>query len=71
MRMTSLVPATAAGAFVLFACYAAFQDASHMKHAWLFPASLSVLFLLVCLFTVTAEGVFGFWSGHGVRPRNG
>jgi hypothetical protein len=64
---TSLLPAIAGGLFILFGLYVATQDDRDMPKIWLFPAALSLLFLLFSLQTIMTEGLFGFWIEHTTR----
>jgi hypothetical protein len=65
MQPTFLLPLLAAVLFVLFAARLLVRKgASLSKNSWLFPAALSLAFLLFSLQAVIAEGPFGFWIEH-------
>ncbi len=63
----SLLPAIAGGLFIIFGLYVATKDDRKMPRIWLFPAALSLLFLLFSLHTIMTEGLFGFWTEHTTR----
>jgi hypothetical protein len=60
----SLVPTIAAAFFLLFSIYILPRKGQHLKHSWLFPATLSLLFLLFSLQAIVSEGSLGFWAEH-------
>ena len=65
MSITSLTPPIAGLLFVLFASYVAIRDHNvRIKNLWLFPATLSVLFLIFSAYAVALEGPLGFWTEH-------
>jgi hypothetical protein len=40
------------------------QDRQQIKNSWLFPATLSLLFLLFSVEAIVSEGLLGFWAEH-------
>jgi uncharacterized membrane protein YedE/YeeE len=60
----SLLPTIAAAFFLLCSVSIVSQDARHMKNSWLFPATLSLLFLIFSLKAIVSEGLLGFWVEH-------
>lgn len=64
MISTSLMPIFAAVIFVMFALYTLYRDQIKLKGSWLFPAALSLIFLLFSLQAVFVEGPLGFWPEH-------
>lgn len=65
MQLTSLLPLLAAALFVLFAARLLVIDGANVsKNSWLFPAALSLAFLLFSLQAVITEGPFAFWIEH-------
>ncbi len=65
MILTSWAPWAAAGAFVIVTVYGLQRDSAHSaRHSWLFPAGLSMAFLLFTLQAVLTEGLLGFWPEH-------
>jgi uncharacterized membrane protein len=64
MSPTSLLPALAAFAFVIFSCDLLRANAKRMQRAWWLPAALSFVFFLFSLWAVWTEGPFGFWAEH-------
>ncbi|NES86263.1 MAG: DUF2834 domain-containing protein [Moorea sp. SIO2B7] len=64
MKLISLTPAIALTLFILFMLYIPFKNDAYKKKIWLFPAALSLLFLLFSVQTVTNGGMFGFWTEH-------
>jgi hypothetical protein len=64
MNVTSLLPWLALAGFLLFAAYTLARDGRRAKNSWLFPAGLSLLFLLFSVNAVVSEGALGFWVEH-------
>ncbi|MEO0687327.1 MAG: hypothetical protein AAFY76_20325 [Cyanobacteria bacterium J06649_11] len=66
MEIKSLAPILALLFFVIFVSFITFKDVdvSKSKKIWIFPAVLSILFLIFSLFAVITEGSLGFWSEH-------
>jgi hypothetical protein len=60
----SLLPAIAGGLSILFGLAVVVKDDRHIQKIWLFPAALSLLFLLFSVQAIMAEGLFGFWAEH-------
>jgi hypothetical protein len=60
----SLLPTIAAAFFLLFSVYILSKDGQPIKNSWLFPATLSLLFLLFSLEAIVSEGLLGFWVEH-------
>jgi hypothetical protein len=62
----SLLPTIAAAFFLLFCGYILFlaNDDRQMKNSWLFPATLSLLFLLFSVKAILSAGLLGFWVEH-------
>jgi hypothetical protein len=60
----SLLPAIAVAFFLLFCIFIAIKDERHLKDIWIFPATLSLLFLLFSLKAIASEGLLGFWVEH-------
>lgn len=60
----SLLPAIAAALFLMFSAYILTKDERHVKNSWIFPAALSILFLLFSLEAIASEGLLGFWFDH-------
>jgi hypothetical protein len=60
----SLCPKIAVAFFLLFSIYTLAKDGQQMKNSWLFPATLSFLFLLFSLQAIVSEGLLGFWVEH-------
>jgi hypothetical protein len=60
----SLLPKIAAAFFLTFSIYILSKDGQQMKNSWLFPAMLSLLFLLFSLRAIVSEGLLGFWVEH-------
>ncbi len=63
----SLLPIIAFTFFFLFSLYTLSKDSPNMqpiKNSWLFPAMLSILFLLFSLQAIASEGLLGFWVEH-------
>ena len=60
----SLLPTIAAAFFLLFSLFILSKDGQQMKNSWLFPATLSLLFLLFSLKAILSEGLLGFWVEH-------
>ncbi|PZO44131.1 MAG: hypothetical protein DCF19_02695 [Pseudanabaena frigida] len=60
----SLLPAIAAAFFLMFSIYILAKDARPVKNGWIFPAALSILFLLFSLKAIASEGLLGFWFEH-------
>jgi ABC-type antimicrobial peptide transport system permease subunit len=61
--MTSTLPLIAAGIFLLAGLYQTVGGA-RIKHIWVFPAVLSLVFLAFSLCAVIIEGPLGFWTEH-------
>jgi hypothetical protein len=64
MLFTSIAPIFAAIMFIVFALYIIFSIKTDKKNLWIFPAILSVVFLLFSLEAIISEGIFGFWTEH-------
>jgi hypothetical protein len=64
MTTTSLLAAIAGALFLLFGLYTATRGDTAIKNVWLFPAALSLLFLLFSLEVIVTEGLLGFWTEH-------
>lgn len=64
MTLLELLPIIAVIFFILFTVSLEFKDSINIKTTWLFPAILSVLFLLFSLQAVIFDGIFGFWVEH-------
>lgn len=64
MASTYLLPTMAALFFLVFALYVQFAPAKSGKHAWIFPAMLSLMFFLFSAQTMVHEGALGFWTEH-------
>jgi len=62
--MVSLVPVVAGVLFLMFMVYMLYKDQVNLKSSWIYPAVLSLLFLLFSLLAVFSEGPTGFWSEH-------
>ena len=60
----SLLPAIAAVLFLLFTIYIPAKDERRMNNSWIFPATLSLLFLLFSLKAIASEGLSGVWFEH-------
>jgi TRAP-type uncharacterized transport system fused permease subunit len=60
----SILPAIAAGLFLIFTIYIPAKDERRMSNSWVFPATLSLLFLLFSLKAIASEGLLGFWFEH-------
>jgi hypothetical protein len=62
----SLLPTIAVALFLLFCVYILVisKDDRHMKNSWLFPATLSLLFLLFSVQAIVSAGFLGFWVEH-------
>jgi|GEM_PF-1168736 len=67
-NVTELLPIGAVAAFVLFSIYTLAKeptkDGQRQKNSWLFPAALSLLFMLFSLIAAVSGGVLGFWGEH-------
>jgi hypothetical protein len=61
---TSLLPTIAGGLFMLFGLAVVVKADRHIHKIWLFPAALSLLFLLCSIQAIMTEGLFGFWIEH-------
>jgi hypothetical protein len=66
MTLTFILPAIAAGLFVVNAIYLARSRTESGLH-WHVPLVLSGAFLAFSLWTVAAEGPMGFWPNHTVN----
>ena len=64
MKLTSLLPVLAAALFLLFSVSVAHRDDVRTRNAWLFPAALSLAFLLFSAEAIATEGMLGFWTEH-------
>lgn len=60
----SLLPTIAAVLFLLFTIYIPAKDERRMNNSWIFPATLSLLFLLFSLKAIASEGLSGVWFEH-------
>jgi hypothetical protein len=60
----SLFPTIAVAFFLLFSIYTLSNNRQEMMNSWLFPATLSLLFLLFSLEAIVSEGLLGFWVEH-------
>jgi hypothetical protein len=60
----SLFPTIAVAFFLLFSIYTLSNNRQEMMNSWLFPATLSLLFLLFSLQAIVSEGLLGFWVEH-------
>jgi hypothetical protein len=49
---------------LLFSIYILSKDRQQMNNSWLFPAMLSLLFLLFSLKAIVSAGLLGFWVEH-------
>ena len=52
----SLLPTIAAAFFLIFSIYILVKDEQSVKNSWIFPAALSILFLLFSLKAIASEG---------------
>ncbi len=64
MNYTSILPWVAGTILVLFMAYSIYSDGTKIKNSWIFPACLSLLFLVFSIITVISEGQLGFWTEH-------
>ena len=64
MTVTSLLPIIAAVLFLIFMFFQLSGRDAPVKHGWLFPAGLSLLFFGFSLAAVFIEGPTGFWPEH-------
>ena len=64
MTITSILPGVAGVLIILFVVYNIYKDGVTMKSSWIFPASLSIAFLVFSLMAVLSEGALGFWTEH-------
>jgi hypothetical protein len=62
--LESLLPAIALAFFLGFSIYILAKDEPYIKNSWIFPAMLSLLFLLFSLLAIASEGLMGFWVEH-------
>ena len=62
--LTSLLPIVAMVGLLLFGVYTFSRDGRRVKNSWLFPAGLSLLFLLFSVNAAVTEGPTGFWVEH-------
>jgi hypothetical protein len=60
----SLLPTIAVAFFLMFSVSILAKDRQQMKNSWLFPATLSLLFLLFSVKAIVSEGLLGFWTEH-------
>ena len=60
----SLLPGIAAAFFLLFSIYTLTKNGQQMNNSWLFPAMLSLLFLLFSVKAIVSAGLLGFWVEH-------
>ena len=60
----SLLPTIAAAFFLLFSIYILSKNGQQMNNSWLFPAMLSLLFLLFSVKAIVSAGLLGFWIEH-------
>ena len=60
----SLFPTISVAFFLLFSIYTLSKNRQEMMNSWLFPATLSLLFLLFSLEAIVSEGLLGFWVEH-------
>jgi hypothetical protein len=60
----SILPTIAATFFLLFSIYILSKNGQQRNNSWLFPAMLSLLFLLFSLKAIVSEGLLGFWAEH-------
>jgi hypothetical protein len=60
----SLLPTIAATFFLMFSIYILVKDERPVKNSWIFPAALSILFLLFSLKAIESEGLSGVWFEH-------
>ena len=64
MTYTTIVSTSAIGALIIFMIYISSNKEQGRKGVWLFPASVSFLFLLYSIQTILEEGSLGFWTSH-------
>ena len=65
MSVVQILPIFAAVGVVLITFAVAMQPLNaKWRGAWVFPACMSVLFLVWSLFAVLTEGPLGFWAEH-------
>jgi hypothetical protein len=64
MRTVEVMPAIAACCLVAFGAYSLREGQAIRAGAWLFPAVLSISFLIFSLVTISREGILGFWTAH-------
>jgi membrane-bound acyltransferase YfiQ involved in biofilm formation len=64
MSMVSILAVIAGISFLVFMMLPTFKVKPSSKRSWIFPAALSMLFLIFSLLVVLSEGPLGFWSEH-------
>ena len=62
MTYTSILSGSAIVLGISFMLYVALGKEAGRKGVWLFPAAISLLFLLYSIQTVVVEGPWGFWT---------
>lgn len=64
MNIHTLYGALAVALMLSFVYFIAAGKKSAFKRGWIFPATVSALFLAFTLYTIVLEGPFGFWTEH-------
>ena len=64
MNTPSIFAAAGGVLLVIYMTLVALRGAGRPQNTWLFPAVISVLFLIYSLITIQQEGVLGFWVEH-------
>ncbi len=64
MTLTTILPVLAGILIAIFMVYTAYGDGINMKKRWIFPAVVSLLFLVFSLMAVISGGASGFWVEH-------
>ena len=63
MSLIEIFPALAALAFAGFLVFSS-RSLEATASSWMYPAALSVTFLIFSVVTIFSEGLFGFWHEH-------
>lgn len=64
MTYTNIIAVVASVGLILFMLYIALGKEKGRKGVWMFPAAISLLFLLYSIQTIVSEGPLGFWTIH-------
>ena len=64
MNYTDSISASAILLLILYMTYIAVGRGSRRRGIWLFPVSISLVFLVYSIQTIASEGLLGFWTEH-------